>query len=467
MKKASLKIGNAQAFWGDRSGAAASLLKQQPDLDYITLDYLSEVSMSILGIQKEKDPYLGYAKDFLDVVRSLIPFWKKGSRCRLIANAGGLNPKGCAMACADILHDAGLGSLRLGIVSGDDVLQIIKDEINNPLYNNLESGRPLAQYSTQLVTANAYFGSKPIVEALNQQADIVITGRVADPSLTVAPCAAHYGWSWEDFDRLANATVAGHLIECGTQVTGGFTTNWLEVPDQTHIGFPFVEVDEDGSFVITKPHHTGGLVSIETVKEQLLYEIGDPDNYLSPDVSVSFLNLKLRQHGKDRVHVEGGKGRPPSPYYKVSATYRNGFKCEGMLTIFGPDACNKAKMCGNIILQRVKETGYEIEHSLIECLGSMAITNGVLEPSENSLECLLRINVADSRQEALEVFSKEIAPLVTSGPQGVTGYTSGRPKIRQVFGYWPCLIDVKSTNPQVEILEVEKWAEKKHDYCVK
>jgi hypothetical protein len=318
---------------------------------------------------------------------------------------------------------------------------------------NLETGESLEIVKERLVTANAYLGGAPIAEALRMGADLVITGRVADPSLTVGPCLYHYGWSKEDYNKIAGATVAGHLIECGTQATGGISTNWLELDDPADIGFPFVEVAEDGTFTITKPKSTSGRVDMETVKEQLLYEIGDPAAYLSPDVTVSFLSLNLKQVEKDRVHISGALGSPPPSNYKVSATYKDGFKSEAMLGIFGKDAVKKGKKCGEIVLKRVEEAGFKLHRFHVECLGSGDMVPGVFEKPD-LLECVLRISVADKRKEAVECFAKEIAPLVTSGPPGVVGYTSGRPHVRPVFGYWPCLIPMHKVKPVVKMMRV-------------
>lgn len=447
-----LRVGNAQGFWGDRPQAALRLAQQQPDLDYLTLDYLAEVSLSIMAIQRDADPTLGYARDFLDVVRALTHFWKKGSRLKIVTNAGGLNPLACATACQQLLKEAGCGQLRIGVVSGDNCLPLLQQNLADPLYRNLETGEPLAHIADRLVTANAYLGAHPIAELLKSGADLVITGRVADPSLTVGPCIAHFGWKLNEYERLAGATVAGHLIECGTQVTGGILTDWLNVPRPADMGFPVAEIAEEGSCVMTKPPGTGGCVTVETVKEQLLYEIGDPDNYLSPDVTVSFLSLQLEQQGHDRVRITGARGRPPPPTYKVSATYRDGFKAEGLLTIFGQDAPLKAQRCGEMILERMQQAGYKMERSQIDCIGTGAIAKGVCPPKNDLLECVLRVAVADPRREAVEHFTKEIAPLVTSGPQGVTGYTSGRPPVRQVFGYWPCLIECNTVQPKTQLL---------------
>jgi len=248
------------------------------------------------------------------------------------------------------------------------------------------------------------------------------------------------------------------LIECGTQVTGGISTDWLEIPHPASIGFPIVEVSSDGSCVVTKPKGTGGVVNERTVKEQLLYEIGDPDNYLSPDVTVSFLSLQVRQEKKDRVRVSGARGRSASSSYKVSASYRDGFWAQGMLTIFGRNAVAKARRSGGVILQQVREAGYELQRSLVECVGAGACMPGLVDKSIEAelLETVLRVTVADPRREAVERFTKEMSPLVTGGPQGVTGYAAGRPRVHEVFGYWPCLIDKKEVNAQVVILTSER-----------
>jgi hypothetical protein len=447
-----VRIGNAQGFWGDQIDAPANLVYQAPDLDYLTLDYLSEVSMSILAIQQEKDPRLGYARDFVDVVASLIPFWKQGQKFRVITNAGGLNPEGCAKACLQVLHKSGLREKKIAIVLGDNVLDHLKSDAHNPLFSNLDTLEPLTGVENQLTTATAYLGAAPIVEALSKGADIVITGRCADPSLTVGACAYHHGWRWNQYRELAGATIAGHLIECGTQVTGGISTNWLALPEKSFPGFPVAEVDETGRCVITKPRNTDGAVNEQTVKEQLLYEIEDPDNYRSPDVDVSFLSLNLESDGKDRICVTGAVGKPPSDTVKVSATYRHGFKAEGMLTVVGEDCVLKAKICGEILLARIQCAGFDLEKTLVECLGSGDATLGVMGLNNDLNECVLRVAVKDHRKEAVERFAKEVASLVSSGPQGITGYTSGRPKVRPVFGFWPCLLRKADINVRVKVM---------------
>ncbi|MBI4621904.1 MAG: DUF1446 domain-containing protein [Verrucomicrobia bacterium] len=461
-----LKIANASAFWGDEPEAAARLVAQQPDLDYVTFDYLAEVSLSILAIQRAKDPTAGYARDFIDVVCSLAPFWLAGGKTRIVTNAGGLDPVACGHACRTALHAAKLPQLKIAVVTGDDVLAQVRGgpgvpppggatrEAHDPPFANLETGAPLSAVAERLVTANAYLGAAPIADALRAGADLVITGRVADPSLTVGPCLAHFGWSGADYDRLAGATVAGHLIECGTQVCGGFSTDWLGLPAPHDIGFPLAEIFDDGSCVITKPAGTGGVVTVQTVKEQLLYEIGDPGHYLSPDASVSFLTLRVEQAGRDRVRVSGATGRAPPSSYKVSATYRDGYKAHGQLAIFGHDAVKKARHAGEAVLHRLRAAGCDYRETLVECLGTGASVRGIASRVSDThlVETMLRVSVAADTKEPVERFTKAIAPLVTSGPQGVTGYATGRPKVLPIFGYWPCLIDRRLVKPTTRFL---------------
>jgi hypothetical protein len=457
--KKPVRIGNAQAFWGDRGDAAADMLAREPDLDYLTLDYLAEVSMSILAMQRERDPEAGYARDFVDVVQSLAPYWSAGGRCRVIANAGGLNPRACAEACARALADAGCRSMRIGVVTRDDVLDVLRAagaDSRAEEFVNLDTGATIDDVRNCLVTANAYLGAAAIVQALGEGAEIVITGRVADPSLVAAACIHHFGWREDEFDRLAGATVAGHLIECGAQVTGGISTDWLALPDVSHIGFPIVEVADDGNCVVSKPPGTGGCVTPMTVKEQLVYEIGDPGNYLSPDVTVSFLSLAVEDLGDDRVRVSGATGRPRPESYKVSATYRDGFRAAGMLTIIGRDAVAKARRCGELVLECVRYAGFELRDSVIECLGGGDAASGIVgrqvdEPSQFG-EVVLRVTVETDTREGAERFSRELMPLITAGPQGTTGYAEGRPRIHPVFRYWPCLIARDAVTPRVAVL---------------
>lgn len=452
-----LRIANTQAFWGDRNDAAAQLLEQVPDLDYLTLDYLAEVSLSILAQQRARDPHAGFPKDFLELFESLIPYWKNGGRCKLITNAGGLDPHACAKACAAKLEQHGAPSLKIGVVAGDDVLHLLQDTSHvesNTLFRHLESRRSLDEVRPRLVTANAYLGAAPIVDALAQGADIVLTGRVADPSLTVAACVHHFGWAANDWNRWAAATVAGHLIECGVQVTGGISTDWLQIPNPASIGFPIVEMHEDGRFVVTKPEGTGGAVTIPTVTEQLLYEIGDPGNYLSPDLKVSFLNLQLEQVGTDRVQVSGAVGSPPTPTYKVSATYRDGYRAAGLLTIFGHQAAAKAQRCGEIVLARMLDAGMTWRDAVVEIIGAGGCADGIYLPPyiTEAKEVAFRVAMEADDKGVIEHFTRQMIPLVTAGPQGTTGYSEGRPRVHPIFRYWPCLISREHVKPTVDFV---------------
>lgn len=460
-----LKVANVSAFWGDQPEAGARLVAAQPDVDFLTLDYLAEVSLSIMAILRAKDPTAGYARDFVDVVRSLTPFWLAGGKTKIVTNAGGLDPEACARACREVLRAAKVGHLKVAIVTGDDVLPLVQSAaserrrpsdgaatfLSPSSFDNLETGIAVSAIAERLVAANAYLGAEPIARALRDGADLVITGRVADPSLAVGPALAHFGWKPSDHDRIAGATVAGHLIECGTQACGGFSTDWLGLPQVHDIGFPIAEISEDGSCVITKPPKTGGAVTRQTVKEQLLYEIGDPDNYLSPDATVSFLGLRVDEIGADRVRVSGARGQPPPPAYKVSASYRDGYKAHGQLTVFGHDAVKKARHAGEAILQRLQEHGCHFRETLVECLGTGASVRGIASRMSDThlVETVLRVSVAADTRGPVERFTKEIAPLVTCGPQGVTGYATGRPKVMPIFGYWPCLIDRTRVTPAV------------------
>ena len=452
-----VRIGNAHGFWGDRLGAAAEMLALEPDLDFLTLDFLAEVSMSVLALQRSRDPTGGWPRDFLTIVRSLAPYWRGGGRCRVITNAGGLDPMGCARACREVLQDTGCGGRTIAVVSGDDVLEDIRAaDADDDLLRNMDTGEPLAAVRDRLVTANAYLGAEPIAQALARGVDLVITGRVADPSLTVAACAHAFDWPWDAWHRLAGATVAGHLIECGTQVCGGISTDWLQTPDVGRIGFPVAEVAEDGSCVITKPRGTGGCVCQRTVKEQLLYEIGDPNAYLSPDVTLSLLSLQVEDEGDNRVRLHGARGQPAPPCYKVSATYQDGFRAEGQLTVFGPDAVAKARRAARAVFARLSANGVSLRQWVVECLGAGACRpQGVDAAVVRQLpETVLRIAVADDSREAVECFARELMPLVTAGPQGTTGYAEGRPRIHPMFRFWPCLIGRERIRPRIEIEKV-------------
>jgi hypothetical protein len=447
-----IRIGNGCGFWGDNVDAPV-LLAKQGRLDYLTLEYLAELTMSILALQKQRDPErLGYATDFIDVLERLAPVLQAQPKLKIITNAGGMNPAACAAKARSVLDAVGLTDRIIATVVGDDLYPHLDRLLAaGQTLAHLDTGEPLASVRARVVSANAYLGARPIVAALEAGASIVITGRVADASLTLGPAVYEFGWDWQDWDRLSAGTVAGHLIECGAQATGGLWCNWQEAPDMGNVGYPIAEIDAGGTVWITKPPDTGGAVNCETISEQLLYEVGDPAAYLTPDVTADFASVILKQQGRDLVRLEGARGKPATDTYKVSIAYRDGFTSSGTLTILGPDAPAKARICGEIILQRLRRAGIELAHSKVECLGTGACVPGVLTVAEEPPEVVLRVSAQDPRRSAVERFTKEFAPLVTSGLPGVTGYTTGRPPVREVFAYWPALVAKSAVQAEVRV----------------
>jgi hypothetical protein len=363
-----------------------------------------------------------------------------------------MNPPACAAKARAVLDGAGLASRRIGVVSGDDLLPRLDELLAaGHVFTNLDTGQSLATIREKVVSANAYLGSQPIAEALAGGASIVITGRVADACLTVGPAAHALGWRWNDWDRLAGGTVAGHLIECGAQVTGGLWINW-EKTDLNLVGYPIAELDADGTCRISKPSGTGGAINIETVGEQLLYEVGDPASYMTPDVVADFTSVSLHDLGRDVVEVRSPRGKPATDMYKVSIAYRDGFAAGGTLLIFGPHAAAKGQRCAEMVRARLKRAGADPAHFGVECLGAGDCVPGVVAASAEPPEVVLRIAVRDPRKAVVERFSKELAPLVTSGPPGVTGYTTGRPSVRESFAYWPALLKKEAVKPAVSFV---------------
>jgi hypothetical protein len=435
-----IRIGNGCGFWGDNLDAPV-LLAEQGRLDYLTLEYLAELTMSILAAQKQRDPQTGFAKDFLDVLERLTPLLRAQPGLKIVTNAGGMNPAACAARARDILARADLADRAVAIVTGDDLLPRLDRLLEEGhALANLDTGAPLASIRPRVVSANAYLGARPIVAALQRGAAIVITGRVADASLTLGPAVHEFGWAWDDWGRLAAGTVAGHLIECGAQATGGLWCNWRDAPDMAHVGYPIAEMEPNGTFRLTKPPGTGGAVNRETVAEQLLYEVGDPAAYLTPDVTADFTSVTLTETSADTVQVETRHGQPATDTYKVSIAYRDGFTASGTLVVCGPDAVAKGRHCGAMLLERLRRAGAEPQRSNVECLGAGDCVPGVLSAPTEAPEVVLRVSVHDARRAVVDRFTKEFAPLVTSGLPGVTGYTTGRPTVREVFAYWPALL---------------------------
>ncbi len=450
-----LCIANGAGFLGDNLDAPRRLV-ETAEVDYLTLEYLAELTMSILARLRERDPQAGYAADFLTVLRSLLPALRQ-PQLKVVTNGGGVNPAACARAAAKILAENGLGDTSIGVVTGDDLLgRLAELQAAGCRFENLDTGRPLSELRRDIVSANAYLGARPIAEALAGGARIVITGRVADASLTVGPAVHELGWSWDDLDRLAGASVAGHLIECGAQATGGFYTHWPEV-ELADVGYPIAELADDGSCVIAKPPGTGGAVNRLTVCEQLVYEIGDPRHYLTPDVDVDFTAVEVKEIGPDRVSVRGARGGPAPERLKVSLAYRDGFMASGQMLVYGRDCLVKAKRCAEVVLARLAEQKLDRMH--VEYLGAGEGVPGGSPPPADLREIVMRITVHAQERSAVDRFTRELAPLATSGPAGLAGYASGRAEVRPVFAYWPTLVPRESIQPHVEVRTARAWGE--------
>lgn len=452
-----IRVGNGAGFWGDNLDAPR-LLVQRGELDYLTLEYLAELTLSILAHKGSRNPQAGFVADFLTVLESLVPALQAQPKLKIVTNAGGMAPAQCARQAAAILARADLGAVRLAAVSGDDLLPRLDELLaaGEP-FANLDTGQAVGEVLPNIASANAYLGAEGIVAALGQGARIVITGRVADASLTVGPAVHDFGWTWNDWDRLAAATVAGHLIECGAQVTGGMFSSWTPSVSLDNLGYPIAAISDSGQISITKPPETGGMVSIDTVSEQLVYEIGDPRHYLTPDVDADFSQVYLVQNGPHQVDVRGAKGNPAPPKFKVSMAYRDGYMAAGTLVICGDQAAAKARACGELILSRLKAAGINLQRAHIECLGTGDTLKGVWSRNDDALEVVLRVSVHDASREAVERFVREFSPLVGSGPPGVTGYTGPRTKPYPVFAYWPTMVARERLTPVVEVRDAAAW----------
>ena len=434
-----VRIANGQGFWGDSIDAPVRLV-EAGGIDYLTLDYLAEVTLSIMQKQRRKNPKLGYATDFVDLMRRVLPLLKEKG-IRVVANAGGVNPEACRSAVLAVARELGVQDLKIATVTGDDVLARLPEfQAAGLKLANMDTGEGLFDAPREILSANVYLQTQAMVEALDTGADIVLTGRCTDPGLTLAPLIHEFRWDAEDWDRLAAGTIAGHILECGAQCTGGNFSRWWEVPELWKVGYPIAECSEDGTFVITKHAGTGGLVSVDTVSEQLVYEMGDPQNYLTPDVVADFTSVRLEQAGPDRVRVWGIQGRPRTPFLKVSGAYLKGHKATGQLVISGPRALEKARLCADIVWQRLKAAGFDYEHTDAEYLGSSTVHAGIAPAPEDPAEIVLRLSVKDGDRAKVERFGRELAPLVTAGPAGVTGFAGGRPKAQEIVAYWPALL---------------------------
>lgn len=445
-----VRIGGASGFWGD-SMLGAPQLVNSGQIDYLVFDYLAELTMSLLAGARLKKPELGYATDFVTVAMKQVLAEVVDRGIRVVSNAGGVNPQGCADALAALAAELGV-AVKIAVVTGDDLMpQVGALREAQPPVREIQSGAPLPE---RLVSANAYLGALPVKAALDAGAQVVITGRCVDSAVTLGVLMHAFGWTAEQHDLLAAGALAGHIIECGAQGTGGLHTDWERVPDWAHIGYPIVECAADGSFTVTKPAGTGGLVIPAVVAEQMLYEIGDPTAYLLPDVVCDFSQVQITQAGEHRVRVQGARGRPPTPFYKVSATCMAGFRCSAQLTIVGLDAVAKARRTGEAVLIRTGEMlaaaglgPYTGQH--IEVLGAESCY-GPHARADATREAVLRLSVTHPRKEALELFAREIAPAGTSWSPGTTG-AAGRPAVSPSIRQYAFLVDKARLTPQVHV----------------
>ncbi len=464
--KEKVRIAGGQGFWGDLLTAPVDQVRKGP-IDYLMLDYLAEVTMSILQKQRNRDPQAGYAKDFVSLMREILPDCVE-KNIKVLSNAGGVNVAGCAAGIAEVARELGLqGKVKIGVVTGDDVLDQLDTFLANGVeINSMDDGTPLSAIRDKVQSANVYLGASALVEALDKGANVIVGGRLTDTGLTLAPLMHEFGWTFDDWDKVSAGTIAGHIIECGAQSSGGNCQyDWQTIPDMANIGFPIIEASPNGEFVVTKHDNTGGRVNIQSVKEQLLYEMGDPHEYITPDVVADFASINLEPAGENRVKVFGITGHPKTDFYKVSIAYSDGYKSVGTLVYSWPDAYEKAQAADKILRERLDRLGLKFDLILTEYVGVNA-THGHLATvpdvrtwsdsdwvSPNYPEVQLRVGVRGQNKSDVERFTKEIAPLILTGPPSVTGFAGGRPKVEEIMAYFPALIPKSLIETKVEIVE--------------
>ncbi|MEN9689057.1 MAG: hypothetical protein RI998_1054 [Pseudomonadota bacterium] len=448
-----VRIGGASGFWGD-SAVGAPQLVDSGLIDYLVFDYLAETTMAILAAQRRRSPELGYATDFVDIaMKQVLPAVMRQG-IKVVSNAGGIHPQACAQALQRMAASMGLQP-RIAVVEGDDVMDLLPG-LQAAQTRDMFSGEALPD---KLLSANAYLGAQAIAQALAAGADIVITGRCVDSAVTLGPLMHEFGWSSQDFDRLAGGSLAGHIIECGCQATGGLHTDWADIPDWDHIGYPIIEVEADGRFELTKPPGTGGRVLRAAVAEQLLYEIGDPGAYVLPDVVGDFRHVEITQVSEDRVRVQGARGHAPSSQYKVSATAMQGHRCTGSMVIVGIDAAAKAQRTGEAILKRCRALFQQAGHAdfsaaRIQLFGAETLYGDHARTSA-SREVMVRVVVDHPSKDALAIFAREIAPSGTSWSPGTTGPGAGRPSVSPLIKPLAFLLD--KTQVQVRFSIDGQW----------
>ena len=442
-----IRISNGQGFWGDWLEAPVRLVDQGP-IDFLVLDYLAEVTMSILQKQKQEDPALGYARDFPPLIGRLAGKLK-GRNIKVVANAGGVNPTACARA---VLKAA--PGLKVAVVHGDDVFDRI-DEFLARGYEmrDMDTGQPISAIRERILSANAYIGAFPLAEALDTGADVVIAGRSTDTALTLGPMVHKFKWGPEDWDKLAAGTIAGHIIECGAQCSGGnCQVDWTSIPNMADVGYPIGEAEPDGSFTVTKHVGSGGRVHSDTVKEQLLYELGDPKRYITPDCIADFTTIQLADTGQDRVGIRGIRGGPRPATLKLSISYTDGWKAIGTLVYSWPQAVEKARAADRIVRERLAGLGLRFDEIYTELFGLNACNGAAAPLNPDPPEIQLRIGVRGQDRKAVDRFTRELIPLVLNGPPGATGFGEGRPPVREIVAYWSALIPREEIETRVEVI---------------
>ncbi len=445
-----IRIGNGQGFWGDSIDAPVRLAKDGP-LDYLTLDYLAEVTLSIMQRQKLKNPNAGYARDFIDLVGRILPEIQNDG-LKVITNAGGVNPNSCRDELLKLSKSTG-SPIKIGVIQGDDIFPTLADlRKQGVAFDNMDTGYSFDSIIDKVYSANVYINSSTIAEALDKGAQIVLAGRVSDPGLALGPCIYEFGWKADNYNLIAAGTLAGHITECGAQCTGGNYSRWQDVPDLADVGYPIIEMQPNGEFCITKHENTGGLVNRETVGEQVLYEMGDPNHYISPDVCVDFTSFKLNDLGDNKVAITNVVGLTPTDTYKVSISYFAGYKATGQLTVSGPNAYEKAQLTAEIIWKRLKNSGVSFEDTSTEYLGISSCHGEINSIPTQINEVVLRLGVKDANKDNVNRFGKELAPVITSGPPGITGFSGGRPKAQEIVAYWPALIPKKLVHTKVDVI---------------
>lgn len=447
MKKI-IKIANGQGFWGDSVDAPYNLVKYGK-IDYLTLDYLAEVTLSIMQRQKLKNREKGYATDFVELFeRIAVDIANKN--IKVITNAGGVNPEICREKLLKIAKKLNL-NIKIAIIKGDDILDDIDSLISDGVdFSNMDDNSDFSSIKNKVYSANAYIDSFSIAEALSTDANIVLAGRVSDPGLVLGPAIYEFNWEKTDYDKLAAGTLAGHILECGAQCTGGNYSKWMEVPNIDNIGYPIATLSDDTTFTISKDPDSGGIINKYTIIEQVLYEMGNPKKYLSPDVIVDFTSFDIKELSSNVVQISGVKGYKDTETYKVSINYFNGYKASGQLTVSGPNALEKAKLTSEIIWKRLERAGVLFDDKLTEFLGFSSCHGekiGKLKSKDD--EVVLRLSVRDFNKEKIIRFSKELAPVITTGPPGITGFSGGRPRPQEIIAFWPCLIQKKHIKTKI------------------